>query len=120
MDTIPAACQAIGDKLLWWEYGNEPDFYPRSSDDWDDSIYVDDWGNGTTAIKSLLKQHCPDMASDDAFGFVGPSLAEPNNLPPQGIFQNGYNKNGSIKVYAAHKFVSLCLNPQDSISLNLR
>jgi hypothetical protein len=103
MDTIPVACQTLQGKLLFWEYGNEPDFYPRPRSAWNDSTYVATWANGTSAIKDLLDQHCPELADEGAFGFVGPSLAEANNLPPQGIFQNGYNKNGSVKVYTLHQ-----------------
>lgn len=76
--------------------------------EWNDDAYVSDWSNGTNAIKDQLSSNCPEMASDNSFGFVGPSLAEPNNLPPMGIFQNGYNKNGSVKIYALHNYMGDC------------
>lgn len=103
LETIPVACQALSGKLLFWEYGNEPDYYPRSPSSWNDSSYVTDWGNGTTAIKDKLASACPDMASGDAYGYVGPSLAQLDRLPPMGLFQNGLNDNGTMKQYTMHQ-----------------
>ena len=108
MDTIPVACKALSDNLLWWEYGNEPDLYSLPHNTWNDSSFVSDWANGTSAIRDQLHSNCPELASDDAFGFVGPSLFEPDTLPPMGIFQNGYNKNGSIKLYTLHNYMGDC------------
>ena len=108
MDTIPVACKALNESLLWWEYGNEPDFYPRPENTWTDGMYVSAWSNGTSAIKDQLDSNCPELASDDTYGYVGPSLANPDNLAPQGIFQDGYNKNGSVKLYTLHNYMGDC------------
>ena len=104
LNEMPVACKALaGGKLLWWEYGNEPDYYPRPPSQWNDSSYVPTWSDGTTAIREQLSRACPDMASDDAYGYVGPSLAEVKNLLPVGILQKGLNSNGSIKQYTMHQ-----------------
>ena len=108
MDTIPMACDALGLNLLYWEYGNEPDFYPRPKSSWTDTSYVSTWANGTSALQSALSSSCPDMSNSSSFGLVGPSLAESSNLPPQGIFENGYNRNGTVKQYALHNYMGDC------------
>lgn len=107
LDTVPLACTALeGDKLLGWEYGNEPDLYPTNIDrslriaaNWNSSTYVDQWKNGTAAIKELIDLHCPNMTT---YGYVGPSLAG-LHLNPRKIFQDGYNSDGQIKQITLHK-----------------
>ena len=104
LSEVSVACKALsGGKLLWWEYGNEPDYYPRPPSQWNDDSFVSIWGNGTTAIRQQLSHTCPDMASDDAYGYVGPSLAETKALPPLGLLQSGLNTNDSIKQYTMHQ-----------------
>ena len=111
LNQVSVACQALeGGKLLWWEYGNEPDYYPRPPSQWNDGTFVLTWGNGTTAIRAQLSRSCPDMASDDSYGYVGPSLAEVKVLPPVGLLQNGLNTNDSIKQYTMHQYFYLITN----------
>lgn len=85
LETVPLACKALGgpeEKLAWWEYGNEPDLYSTSSHgpvrpfgEWNESLYVSQWLNGTREIGRLLEEHCPDMlGDDDVYGYVGPSF----------------------------------------------
>ena len=104
LDVVSVACKALGDgKLLLWEYGNEPDLYPRLPSQWNDTTYVRDWQNGTAAIQDTLGNICPEMASGNAYGYVGPSLFETSTLPPVGLFQDGLNDNGLIKQYTMHQ-----------------
>lgn len=103
LDTVPVACKALGGRLVWWEYGNEPDVYPRPSSAWNIASYVADWHNGTAAIQKQLARACPDMAAGNAYGYVGPSLLGTNNLPPVRLYQNGLNDNGVIKQDTMHQ-----------------
>ncbi|MCJ1354919.1 MAG: hypothetical protein MMC33_004909 [Icmadophila ericetorum] len=113
--TVEVACQALTGKLLFWEYGNEPDAYPRPESTWNDSSYADSWKNGTDAIQSQLSSSCSSMASGDAFGFVGPSLLGTTRLPPVGIFQAGYNSQGYVKEYTLHHYMDNAAMDQVSL-----
>ena len=116
--TVPTACKALGNgKLLWWEYGNEPDLYSNSSpggpaqlrsSSWGDPEYVFQWQNGTRQIKEVLAQACPDMATPDTYGYIAPSFWVPDNneLTIAGTFSNGLNADSDIKLISFHKFVS--------------
>jgi hypothetical protein len=108
--TVPLACKALGNgKLLWWEYGNEPDLYsflaglrPPS---WNESTYVAQWLNGTRAIKAELQKHCPDMVSKDRYGYMGPSFAGTNiALNPKITWQDGLDIDQDIKLISSHKY----------------
>ena len=103
IDEAAVACKALDGKLVWWEYGNEPDVYPRPSSTWNTSTYVDDWHNGTAAIQQQLSNSCPDMSSGSQYGFVGPSLLGTGGLPPVQLFRSGLNDNGEVKQYTMHQ-----------------
>jgi hypothetical protein len=111
LDTVPLACKALGNgKLLWWEYGNEPDLYSTSSQgpvrppQWNESQYVAQWLNGTRAIKSQLTKYCPDLASNDTYGYMAPSFGGTNNhLKPLLTWQDGLDVDRDIKLISSHK-----------------
>ena len=114
LETVPLACKALGDgKLLWWEYGNEPDLYSTSSQgpvrppSWSESQYVSQWLNGTRAIKSQLQSACPDLVSnDETYGYLAPSFAGTNNhLKPLLTWQDGIDVDQDIKLISSHKYV---------------
>ena len=105
MNTVPVACKALDGKLEWWEYGNEPDLYPRPADVWNDTSYVADWHNGTDAIQQQLAGACPDMATGNGYGYVGPSLLGTTGLPPVKLFAAGLNDQNTIKQYTMHQYV---------------
>lgn len=55
--TVILVCKALGnDKLLYWEFGNEPDLFKTSAQgaprpaDWSEQDYVNEWLAGTRAI----------------------------------------------------------------------
>lgn len=106
LDTVPLACKALSNgKLLWWEYGNEPDLYssvrPAS---WNEAEYVAQWLNGTRAIKSQLQKYCPDMVSNDTYGYMAPSFAgTTNHLKPLLTWQDGLDQDQDIKLISSHK-----------------
>jgi len=119
LETVPLACQALqGGKLLWWEYGNEPDLYSTSSQgpvrpsNWNESTYVEQWLNGTRAIKAKLEEACPDMVSNDTFGFVAPSFAGTNNhLKPVTTWNDGLDVDGDIKLDSSHNYIGGATQP---------
>ncbi|MCJ1248607.1 hypothetical protein MMC30_005825 [Trapelia coarctata] len=111
LDTVPVACKALEGRLLWWEYGNEPDVYPRPSSAWNDTSYVADWHNGTSAIQKELARACPNMASGNEYGYVGPSLLGTNKLLPVRLYQGGLNDNGVIKQDTMHHYMGDAMSP---------
>jgi hypothetical protein len=114
LETVPLACKALqGGKLLWWEYGNEPDLYSTSSQgpvrppNWNESTYVEQWLNGTRAIKSQLEKYCPDMTSNATYGYYAPSFGGTNNhLKPVLTWQDGLDADQDIKLISSHKYFS--------------
>ena len=119
LETVPLACKALqGGKLLWWEYGNEPDLYSTSSQgpvrppSWNESTYVAQWLNGTRHIKSQLEKYCPDMTSNSTYGYYAPSFAgTSNHLKPVLTWADGLDVDEDIKIISSHKYVSSALPP---------
>ncbi|KAK0618177.1 hypothetical protein B0T17DRAFT_618803 [Bombardia bombarda] len=119
LDTVPLACQALsGGKLLWWEYGNEPDLFSTSSQGpvrpstWNETTYVAQWLNGTRAIKSLIEEHCPDLATNDTYGYFAPSFGGVGNrLKAQITWADGMNTDGDVKLFSTHNYISGATSP---------
>jgi hypothetical protein len=111
IETVPLACKALGkEKLLWWEYGNEPDLYSTSAQgpvrpaNWSEPEYVSQWLNGTRAIKAELANACPDLLTGDSYGYYAPSFAGTNNhLKPLITWEAGLNQDEDIKIISSHK-----------------
>lgn len=111
LKTVPLACKALGkDKLLWWEYGNEPDLYSTSAQgpvrppSWNEATYVKQWLNGTRAIQAQLAAACPELTTYDTYGYLAPSFAGTNNhLKYQPTWQNGLDNDQNIKLISSHK-----------------
>ena len=111
LKTIPVACQALEGKLLYWEYGNEPDLYSNPSNrgkirnnGWDDEEYVNQWLNGTRQIKATLDQACSTTDTADT-GYLGPSFWSPDDsaLTASGTWQAGLNADNNVKLFSFHK-----------------
>lgn len=121
LDTVPLACKALGkEKLLWWEYGNEPDLFSTSAQGpvrpptWNESTYVAQWLNATRAIKSQLDKYCPELTSNSTYGYLAPSFAGlTNHLKPVKAWQSGLDVDKNIKIISSHKLVF------DTASLNI-
>lgn len=111
LDTVPLACKALGGgKLYVWGYGNEPDLYSISAQgpvrppDWNEETYVSQWLNGTRTIESLIEEHCPELATDDAYGYLSPSFAgSTNTLNAPATWAAGLNEDQNIKLFSLHK-----------------
>ena len=110
--TVPLACKALEDgKLYHWELGNEPDLYSTSSQgavrlpSWNESTYVDEWLNGTRAIKSVLANACPKMALSNSYGYLAPSFAGTNNhLNPVVTWHDNLDADKDIRLISSHKY----------------
>ncbi|TAQ87643.1 hypothetical protein B7494_g4032 [Chlorociboria aeruginascens] len=127
LDTVPLACKALeGGKLLWWEYGNEPDLYSTSSQGpvrpptWDELTYISQWLNGTRAVKNQLAETCPDMTSDTEYGYLAPSFAGTNNhLKPITTWNNGLDVDNDIKLISSHNYIGGATQPGVSLQHTL-
>lgn len=106
----PLACKALArSKLYYWEYGNEPDQYATSSRgpvrkrDWNESEYVEEWLNGTRAIRGEIKKACPELQGS-RYGYFGPSFAGlSTHLRSPRAWADGLNNDSIIKLFASHK-----------------
>jgi len=119
LETVPLACKALQGKLLWWEYGNEPDLYSTSAQgpvrppSWNESTYVSQWLNGTRAIKSQLTKYCPDLTSNSTYGYIAPSFAGVNNhLKYAKTWADGLDNDHDIKLISSHKYFPPQLAPK--------
>jgi hypothetical protein len=97
LKTVPLACKALRhNKLLWWEYGNEPNLYSTSV-----PTYIAQWLNGTRTIKQQLAKACPELLTDDNYGYIAPSLSDTLRLVPS--FHGGLDVDQNIKLISSHK-----------------
>lgn len=111
LETVPLACKALEhNKLLWWEYGNEPDLYSTSAQGpvrpptWNEATYVSQWLNGTRAIRQQLAKACPELLADDKYGYIAPSFAGTNNhLKPVRTWASGLGVDHNIRLISSHK-----------------
>ncbi|AEO70011.1 glycoside hydrolase family 79 protein [Thermothielavioides terrestris NRRL 8126] len=119
LDTVPLACKALGDgKLYAWSYGNEPDLYSTSAQgpvrppDWNESLYVFQWLNGTRTIKRLIEEHCPELATDDVYGYMAPDFGGTgNHLKAPATWAAGLDDDKDIKLFSTHNYISGATSP---------
>jgi hypothetical protein len=75
-----AACKAIGDRLLAWEWGNEPDMWALAHDyrlsNYDEAGVFTEWNRSTAALLDMLQEECPESTKD----FFAPSFARPEQF----------------------------------------
>lgn len=111
LDTVPLACKALGgEKLLVWEYGNEPDLYSISTQGpvrpagWNESIYASQWLNGTKQIRASLQEACPDLLANGSYGYMAPSFAGVNiTLTLPETWAAGLDEDQDVKFVSTHK-----------------
>ncbi|CAN8101169.1 unnamed protein product [Discula destructiva] len=117
LDTVPLACKALGpEKLLVWEYGNEPDLFSTSSNGpvrppaplgWNETIYVSQWLNGTRQIRASLQGACPELLANDSYGYMAPSLAGVGNtLKLHAAWAAGLDDDSDVKFVSTHNYIS--------------
>ncbi|KAK6074180.1 beta-glucuronidase [Seiridium cupressi] len=108
--TVPLACNALSNGNIYlWEYGNEPDLFATSAQgpvrpaNYNESDYVNEWQKGTHTIRELLEQYCPDLLSNDTYGYLAPSFAGTNNhLKAPRAWSDGLDADGDIKYFSSH------------------
>ncbi|KAF5518708.1 Beta-glucuronidase [Colletotrichum aenigma] len=114
--TVPLACKAIGvDNLDVWEYGNEPDLFSTSAQgpvrppSWNESIYVEQWLNGTREIASVLAEACPEFPAPV---FMAPSNGGTGNrLRAPAQWAAGLNTDNNIALFSSHNYISGAESP---------
>ncbi|GKT43064.1 beta-glucuronidase [Colletotrichum spaethianum] len=114
--TVPLACKAIGkDKLDVWEYGNEPDLFSTSAQgpvrppSWNESIYVEQWLNGTREIANIIAEACPDFPKPV---FMAPCNAgTANRLRAPAQWAAGLNTDKNVAMFSTHNYISGAESP---------
>ncbi|KAK0657684.1 glycoside hydrolase family 79 protein [Cercophora newfieldiana] len=118
LDTVPLTCKALRGKLYIWQYGNEPDLFSTSTHgivrppSWNEKTYIEQWQNGTRAIKSLIQDHCPDLLDDGSYGYLAPAFAGVGNkLKAPAAWAAGLNSNKDITLFSTHNYISGAESP---------
>jgi hypothetical protein len=98
------ACKAVGDRILEWEWGNEPDMWALAHDyrpaDFDEAKVFTEWLNGTEALTEMLELECPGSTRN----FFAPSFARPEQfMNATKAWEEGYNNQNNIPAYIQHK-----------------
>ena len=113
--SVPYACKAIGSNLDFWEYGNEPDLFNAAGyrpAGWNETDYVSEWLNGTSAIEQAVKTACPNL-SDSKFmapSFAGVGVDGFFTLDPVEVWRQGLDKKKNIGVISAHNYMGVSTN----------
>ncbi|KAJ9645317.1 hypothetical protein H2199_003323 [Coniosporium tulheliwenetii] len=124
--TVPLACKVLGnDKLLYWEFGNEPDLFKTSAQgaarpaDWNEQDYVNEWLAGTRAIRDVMRTACPGMATNAAFKWIAPLFAgTDNDLDPVTAWNSGLNRDGIIGQVSMHNYIADPSKPGVTLAAN--
>ncbi|KAL1961879.1 hypothetical protein VTN77DRAFT_959 [Rasamsonia byssochlamydoides] len=117
--TVPLACKALqGGKLAYWELGNEPDLYKTSAQgivrpaNWTEQDYVNEWLNKSRAIREVMAEACPEMATDAEYKYIAPSFAGINNsLKPITTWQDGLDTDHDIALNSEHNYIGGATQP---------
>jgi len=114
--TAQHACQALQDgKLAYWELGNEPDLYDRTSalgarrpESWNEADYVNEWLNGTRAIHDTIAQYCPSLAGNSSYKYYAPSFSGTGNthLDPLKTWEAGLDADKDIGLISSHNYIN--------------
>lgn len=116
--TVPLACHALSNKLAYWEYGNEPDLFKTSSQGpvrpawWNETSYVNEWLNGTRAIRKALQAACPDLATNDSYKYYAPSFGgTSNSLNPILTWRVGLDADKDVGLISSHNYIGGATQP---------
>jgi hypothetical protein len=108
LDHAITACQALGNRALAWEYGNEPDMYGfigERPSSWNEEAIYPNWRTGKDALTAAFKQHCP--SSSVAVKYIAPSFAIPFKfMDPIRAWKGGFDKDENLLAFGQHKYVS--------------
>lgn len=110
LDSVPYACEALQEKLLFWELGNEPDLYKTSAQgpvrprNWTEQDYVNEWHDWTRAIKMEMQKACPELTEDYKYRYYAPSFGgTTNSLDPLRTWKDRLDEDEIIGVISSHK-----------------
>lgn len=109
LEVAPVACKALGNKMLSWEYGNEPDMFAkymtyRDPDTWNEQVLATQWLNGTKALSAALKAACPDLKHN----YWAPSFASIDRLlSPLKAWTSGENTSTEVSHFSQHNYVGV-------------
>lgn len=116
--TAKYACRSLADVLAYWELGNEPDLYSTSAQgarrplSWDSAEYVSQWLNGTEAIRQVIAEYCPDLATAERYKYYAPSFAgTDNHLNPVVTWADGLDRNKDIAIISSHNYIGGATQP---------
>ncbi|KAI1810279.1 glycoside hydrolase family 79 protein [Poronia punctata] len=119
LQTAAIACKTLGkERLQWWEYGNEPDLFATSSQgpvrpsNYSEAEFVEEWLAGTRAIRGVLARSCPDMLSNETYGYLAPSFAGvANQLNASKAWDEGLDDDGTVRYFSTHNYISGAESP---------
>jgi hypothetical protein len=112
LDSVAYACEALGDgRLAYWELGNEPDLFKRSSvrpPTWNEEDYVQEWLTWTRRIRQALGAACPELVANGSYQYYAPSFAGTgsNGLDPVIAWQAGLDRDKDIALISSHNYIS--------------
>ena len=108
LSTIGPACKVLSNgNLQYWEFGNEADIYPSTNiparpKNYTVEEYVAEWVNGTRTIKAKMMKECPDLVTDEAFKFIGPSFANPDTFDAVAAVKAGLDVDDLLAEWSMH------------------
>lgn len=112
LDSVSFACEALGGgRLAYWELGNEPDLFKRSSvrpPTWNEHDYALEWLAWTRRIREAMEASCPELATNETFQFYAPSFAGTggNGLDPVIAWEAGLDADRDIALISSHNYIS--------------
>ena len=119
VDTIPLACKALsGDKLAYWQLGNEPDLFKTSSQGpvrpawWNETYYVEEWLDKTDLMRKVIEQDCPEVVEAGKLRFYAPSFAGTgNSLNMIRTWNAGLDSRHDIAFIDSHNYIGGATQP---------
>jgi hypothetical protein len=117
--TVPLVCEALaGDKLAYWQLGNEPDLYKTSAQGpvrprwWNESEYVAEYLNKTEIMRSIVSRDCPEVIDEGRFKFYAPAFAgTSNSLNLIKSWQAGLDRDNEIALVDSHNYIGGATQP---------
>jgi hypothetical protein len=115
--SVPFACKALGGgRLAYWELGNEPDLFKRSSvrsPNWNEQDYALEWLTWTRRIREAVQDSCPELAANGSYQYYAPSFAGTggNGLDPVLAWEAGLDADKDIALISSHNYISGAMVP---------
>lgn len=104
--------------MAYWELGNEPDLYKTSAQgatrpaNWNEQSYVNEWLNGTRAIRAAMEGPCPNLTTDALYKYIAPSFAgTSNSLNPIITWEDGLDTDKDIALISSHNYIGGATQP---------